>query len=117
MQRSGKGAIRKRILLRKPRWEKTLKVNKKNQVLIPRKHIVSQTSSYFPNRWSLSYLNLTKIVKTMGVLTYLVRMNIRCHRDRHEPIKNIKVHVRNEQDYAQSERDSQSKNRGRKKIN
>ena len=25
------------------------------------KHIVSRMSSYFPNRWPLSYLNLTKI--------------------------------------------------------
>ena len=28
------------------------------------KHIVSRMSSYFPNRWPLSYLNLTKIMKT-----------------------------------------------------
>ena len=27
------------------------------------KHIVSRMSSYFPNRWSLSYLNLTKNMK------------------------------------------------------
>ena len=27
------------------------------------KHIVSRMSSYFPNRWPLSYLNLTKIMK------------------------------------------------------
>ena len=30
------------------------------------KHIVSRMSSYFPNRWPLSYLNLTK---TMNNLT------------------------------------------------
>ena len=28
------------------------------------KHIVSQMSSYFPNRWPLSYLNLIKNMKT-----------------------------------------------------
>ena len=28
------------------------------------KHIVSRMSSYFPNRWPLSYLNLTKNMKT-----------------------------------------------------
>ena len=28
------------------------------------KHIVSRMSSYVPNRWPLSYLNLTKIMKT-----------------------------------------------------
>ena len=28
------------------------------------KHIVSRMSSYFPNRWQLSYLNLTKNMKT-----------------------------------------------------
>ena len=28
------------------------------------KHFVSRMSSYFPNRWPLSYLNLTKIMKT-----------------------------------------------------
>ena len=32
-----------------------------NQVLIPLKHLVSRMSSYFPNRWPLSYLNLAKI--------------------------------------------------------
>ena len=35
-----------------------------NQVLYTMKHIVSRMSSYFPNRWPLSYLNLTKIMKT-----------------------------------------------------
>ena len=34
-----------------------------NQVLIPRKHFVSRMSSYFPNRWPLSYLNLTKNIR------------------------------------------------------
>ena len=28
------------------------------------KHILSRMSSYFPNRWPLSYLNLTKNIKT-----------------------------------------------------
>ena len=28
------------------------------------KHIVTRMSSYFPNRWPLSYLNLTKNMKT-----------------------------------------------------
>ena len=28
------------------------------------KHIASRMSSYFPNRWPLSYLNLTKNMKT-----------------------------------------------------
>ena len=32
-----------------------------NQVLYTMKHIVSRMSSYFPNRWPLSYLILTKI--------------------------------------------------------
>ena len=35
-----------------------------NQALIPRKHIVNRMSSYFPNRWPLSYLNLNKNMKT-----------------------------------------------------
>ena len=35
-----------------------------NQVLIPRKHFVSRMASYFPNRWPLSYLSLTKNMKT-----------------------------------------------------
>ena len=34
-----------------------------NQVLIPWKHFVSRMSSYFPKRWPLSYLNLTKNMK------------------------------------------------------
>ena len=34
-----------------------------NQVHYTIKHIVSRMSSYFPNRWPLSYLNLTKILK------------------------------------------------------
>ena len=58
-QRSGKGAIRKRFPLQKPRWEKN---QTNNQALIPRKHFVSQISSYFPNMWPLSYL--TKDMKT-----------------------------------------------------
>ena len=35
-----------------------------NQVLYTMKHIVIRISSYFPNRWPLSYLNLTKTMKT-----------------------------------------------------
>ena len=35
-----------------------------NQALILLKHIVSRMSSYFLNRWPLSYLNLTKHMKT-----------------------------------------------------
>ena len=50
---------RERFSLQKPRWEKT-----NNQILITYKHIVSRMSRYFPNRWPLSYLNLTKNMKT-----------------------------------------------------
>ena len=60
-QRSGKGAVRKRFPLQKPRWEKN---QTNNQALYTMKHIVSRMSSYFPNRWPLSYLNLTKNMKT-----------------------------------------------------
>ena len=60
-QRSGKGAIRKRFPLQKPRREKK---QTNNQVLLPWKHFVSRMISYFPNRWPLSYLNLTKNMKT-----------------------------------------------------
>ena len=35
-----------------------------NQASTPRKHFVSRMSSYFPNRWPLSYLNSTKNMKT-----------------------------------------------------
>ena len=59
-QRSGKGAIRKRFPLQKPRWEKT----NQQSGTYTMKHIVSRMSSYFPNRWPLSYLNLTKTMKT-----------------------------------------------------
>ena len=57
--------IRKRRNQKKTPTPKT-KVGKNqtnNQVLIPRKHFASRMSSYFPNRWPLSYLNLTKICK------------------------------------------------------
>ena len=37
------------------------------------KHIVSRMSSYFPNRWSLSYLNLIKNMKTSMKVTWLRR--------------------------------------------
>ena len=62
-QRSGKDAIRKRFPLQKPRWEKT-KVTIRYFIVYTIKHIVSRMSSYFPNRWPLSYLNLTKNMKT-----------------------------------------------------
>ena len=53
---------------KKPRSGKT---QTNNQVLIPCKHIVSRMSSYFPNRWSLSYLILTKNMKA-----YIRRKNL-----------------------------------------
>ena len=59
-QISGKGAIRKRFPLQKPRWEKT-KLTIRHLYM---KHIVSRMSSYFPNRWPPSYLNLIKNMKT-----------------------------------------------------
>ena len=59
-QRSGKGAIRKRFPLQKPRWEKTKLTIK----YLYHETIVSRMGSYFPNRWPLSYLNLTKNMKT-----------------------------------------------------
>ena len=59
-QRSGKGAISKRFPLQKPRWEKT----KLTIRYLYHETIVSRMGSYFPNRWPLSYLNLTKNMKT-----------------------------------------------------
>ena len=59
-QRSGKGALRKRFPLQKPRWEKT----KLTIRYLYHETIVSRMGSYFPNRWPLSYLNLTKNMKT-----------------------------------------------------
>ena len=59
-QRSGKGAIRKRFPLQKPRWEKT----KLTIRYLYHETIVSRMGSYFPNSWPLSYLNLTKNIKT-----------------------------------------------------
>ena len=59
-QRSGKGATRKRFPLQKPRWEKT----KLTIRYLYHETIVSRMGSYFPNRWPLSYLNLTKNMKT-----------------------------------------------------
>ena len=58
--------IRKRCNQKKMPTPKTEvgKNQTNNQVLIPRKHFVSRMSSYFPNRWPLSYLNLTKNMKT-----------------------------------------------------
>ena len=49
-QRSGKGAIRKRFPLQKPRWEK----NKLTIRYLYHETIVSRMGSYFPNRWPLS---------------------------------------------------------------
>ena len=57
-QRSGKGAIRKRFPLQKPRWEKT----KLTIRYLYHETIVSRMGSYFPNRWPLSYLNLTRSI-------------------------------------------------------
>ena len=59
-QRSGKGAIRK---IPTPKTE-VGKNQTNNQAPIQRKHIVSRMSSYFPDRWPLSYHNLTKNIKT-----------------------------------------------------
>ena len=59
-QRSGKGTIRKRFPLQKPRWEKTKLAIR----YLYHETIVSRMGSYFPNRWPLSYLNLTKNMKT-----------------------------------------------------
>ena len=59
-QSSGKGAIRKRFPLQKPRWEKT----KLTIRFLYHETIVSRMGSYFPNRWPLNYLNLTKNMKT-----------------------------------------------------
>ena len=38
------------------------------------KHIVSRMSSYFPNRWPLSHLNLTKTMKTHIISTDIKRI-------------------------------------------
>ena len=59
-QRSGKGAIRKRFPLQKPRWEKT----KPTTRYLYHETIASRMGSYFPNRWPLSHPNLTKNMKT-----------------------------------------------------
>ena len=59
-QRPGKGAIRNRFPLQKPRREKT----KLTIRYLYHETIVSRMGSYFPNRWPLSYLNLTKNMKT-----------------------------------------------------
>ena len=45
------------------------------------KHIVSRMSSYFPNRWPLSYLNLIKNMKT-----YIWRQR---HKKKTEKLKHI----------------------------
>ena len=46
------------------------------------KHIVSRMSSYFPNRWPLSYLNLTKNMKT-----YIRRQQHKNSFKKHQDIK------------------------------
>ena len=51
-----------------------------NQVLYTMKHIVSRMSSYFPNRWPLSYLNLTKNMKT-----YIRSQNLKYENIHKEP--------------------------------
>ena len=59
-QRSGKGAIRKRFPLQKPRWEKT----KLTIRYLYHETYRKPNEQFFPNRWPLSYLNLTKNMKT-----------------------------------------------------
>ena len=59
-QRSGKGAIRKRLPLQKPRWEKPNKQSGTYTMKTFRK----PNEQLFPNRWPLSYLNLTKNMQT-----------------------------------------------------
>ena len=59
-QRSGKGAIRKRFLLEKPRWEKT----KLTIRYLYHETYRKPNEQLFPNRWPLSYLNLTKNMET-----------------------------------------------------
>ena len=59
-QRSGKGAIRKRFPLQKPRWEKTkltIRYLYHETYRKPNEQLLSQW-------WPLSYLNLTKTIKT-----------------------------------------------------
>ena len=51
---------KKKFPLQKPRWEKT----KLTIRYLYHETIVSRMGSYFPNRWPLSYLNLTKNMKT-----------------------------------------------------
>ena len=57
-QRSGKGTIRKRFPLQKPKWEK---INLQSGTLTMK--TFCRMRSYLPNRWPLSYLNLTKNLK------------------------------------------------------
>ena len=52
-QRSGKGAIRKRFPLQKPRWEKT----KLTIRYLYHETYRKPNEQLFPNRWPLSYLN------------------------------------------------------------
>ena len=59
-QRSGKGAIRKRFPLQKPRWEKT----KLTIRYLYHETYRKPNEQLFPNRWPLSYLNLTKNMET-----------------------------------------------------
>ena len=59
-QRSGKGAIRKRFPLQKPRWEKT----KPTIRYLYHETYRKPNKQLFPNRWPLSYLNLTKNMET-----------------------------------------------------
>ena len=62
LERHKQAKIRKRRYQKKIPTPKT-KVGKNqtnNQVLYTMKHIVSRMTSYFPNRWPLSYLNWSR---------------------------------------------------------
>ena len=109
--------------------EKNNKKNNKKSGTYTMKHIISRMSSYFPNRWPLSYLNLTKTMKTH------IRRQQHKTKFKHQDIKQKeppqkyrlgtisntkllaglkKVQVGKDQEKAQSEKDSQSKNQGGK---
>ena len=60
-QRSGKGAIRRRSPLQKPRWEKKLNQQSGTKTM---KTYRKPHEQLFLNRWPLNYLNLTKNMKT-----------------------------------------------------
>ena len=56
-----KAQSEKSFPLQKPRREKKTNQQSSTYTMI---HFVSRMSSYFPNRWPLSYLNSTKNMKT-----------------------------------------------------